>query len=37
MKRCTAAANGLVEKKLAKQVGGFSKEKLVLVEGDQHG
>lgn len=35
MKRCTAAANGLIDRKLAKQVGGFSKEKLVLIEGEQ--
>lgn len=32
MKRCTAAANALIDKKIAKVVGGFSKEKLVLTE-----
>jgi hypothetical protein len=33
MKRCTAAADALIQKGLAKVEGGFSKEKLALVGG----
>jgi hypothetical protein len=32
LKRCTAAANALVAKGLAKHQGGFSRERIVLIE-----